>query len=864
MKNSPHTLIRSRHRQALWTPAVWTAIGGLGLLFALGIWWPPADPGRHLARWGEGLAVIALVAALVRLRSPHSASTIACALDRELVTHNRIEAATELAHRQDALAVAQHDDTAAALSARRLPPAWPWPAGLALLLALVLAHLSLITISGYHMAVARAKAAQAAAALAQAAQAKIAQEKLANEKPPAAILSWISPKPETTATPIEEVPLSAEANSATGLKSLALVVTVNGEPRPEVPLPADVAAGRQPIELSIYLDELGVQPYDMVTYYLHAQRVVPAGAAPATPWPVVTSPLQFLQVRPLRDDTRLANGGGPPPPPGPSADDLLNFVKRLKVAQIQLMRDTFALANDTPPHTDPAWPGLNQATGSAQTALGTKTQQAIDLSLSSNAPIAIINLIMQAQGQMTSAASALAKPDPAAAAPDQGRALANLTAVEKYYIKIIAQGQGQQTAQTAPDPFKVDQPFKLPPREQTPAGQLEQLARDQAALADQLAGSSSSPGSGAGSGSGSPTLADTTAQQQKLAEAMSKLASAGSLPADATPALQAAAAAGKESVNKLIAGDPGAAAEPAARAAAQLRDAIARVDAAGKSDSAAILAQAQQALNQSATQVAGATPDATKTAATDAATRTADAMAALRNAATQQQTKGSAPAASQLADLANAIATSQVQDDLKKLADSASASTDQERQTVARKLTDLAQGAANGQGAIGDRDALAAQALDALRRDRANLDRASRAGQEALLGLHDDVLTQAENALAAGQSAAPSAAQSPQLGNKGGGGQGDTKRTDDPVLGPIVMLTPPPPPPDNDQRPPFMRMMGSQIDALINVLTAQEASTRPQVLTTGQASEAPPAYRPAVADYFESLAHEQAPTPAQP
>jgi hypothetical protein len=43
--------------------------------------------------------------------------------------------------------------------------------------------------------------------------------------------------------------------------------------------------------------------------------------------------------------------------------------------------------------------------------------------------------------------------------------------------------------------------------------------------------------------------------------------------------------------------------------------------------------------------------------------------------------------------------------------------------------------------------------------------------------------------------------------------------------------------------------------------TATREAKRTQVLTTGKPSEAPPAYRPAVAEYFEALAQDR-PAPA--
>ncbi len=967
MKATPITLIRSHHRQALWMPAIWTAIVGLALLTILDHWWHPQDTDKHIVLLCECWALIGLGATLARVRSRYSRQTVACTLDERLMSHNRVEAAAELANRTDALAEAQRRDTEAFLSKHRPPPAWLWPTGMTLLVLLVALQLYLFGLLGYglassHFARYAARAAQAdAAKIAEAnAEAKAnadAKDEVAAAKAklPTATLNWVSPSPESSAAPIEEVPLTAEADSTTGLKSVALVVTVNGEARPEIKLPKDLAAGHQTVELSLYLDELNVQSFDMVTYFLRAQPVAPAGVADAAV-PAITSPLQFLQVRSLWDDTKLANNKPAAPPP---KDDPSNPITTLKLAEVKLMRDTFGLAKDPDTRAGPDWASLNKMAGSAQSALADRTDEAIKTAQEAGVPGDIIDLLTQAKGRMVEAVNSLNKPDPDAAGTDQGRALAKLTAVEKYYTKVISQAECDKPP--VPDPFKVNQPFKLPPREPTAAGQLEQLARIQSDLADKVASaassssqsrsqssassspiagvkqiattpspsSSPSPGSGAKPGAGSspssgsnagmaaaadlhgqqpsatnkpgmasspsgapskpsvspnlaaapgssappasspgpgassspgsetglPTVADLTAQQRKVANDIKQLAAAGALPKEAMAAVNAAADASLESAGKLSADDPGAAAEPAARAAAELRDAVSKMDAAGRADAAALLATAQRTLNQSAGDLAGAKPEASKSAASDAAASTAQVENALRDGATKQQEQGSIQGAQQLADLANAIAASQVQTDLKVLASAGAVAPAKARQDAANKLTALAQGAANGQTAIGNQEVLAAQALEALRRDRLNLDRADRAGASTLRGLHEDVLAQAQIALSAA------------MGNRNistSVAQGDAKRVNDAPTGPIAMLAPPPPPVDDPQHGPFMRMMGTQIDALISMIVAPDVSTRPQVLATGQVSDAPPAYRPSVANYFESLAHDPAPSTAHP
>jgi hypothetical protein len=60
----------------------------------------------------------------------------------------------------------------------------------------------------------------------------------------------------------------------------------------------------------------------------------------------------------------------------------------------------------------------------------------------------------------------------------------------------------------------------------------------------------------------------------------------------------------------------------------------------------------------------------------------------------------------------------------------------------------------------------------------------------------------------------------------------------------------------------YAGLLSQRINGLIGFTTiATRDAKRTQVLTTGKPSEAPPAYRPAVADYFEALAQDR-PTPA--
>ncbi|MBW8781787.1 MAG: YlbF family regulator [Verrucomicrobia bacterium] len=816
MKHPPFSVVRTHHRRAVLRPVLWIAVTGLAvsLLFAF-------DPDR-LFPWACTLAITGLLALLVRLRQRQAHHHTARLLDDSLDAKNRLEASAELGHRTDPLAAAHQEETAAFL-VRRPPPSSPgWIVGLTLFVLLLLVQLGSFGIAGFRL-LAAPKPASASTTPTTAVPAG----------PPPATLTWKTPRPEITATQLEEVPLAAEAESATGLTHLVLHVTLNGEDRPAIPLSAAVATGKQTVPLSLYLDELAPQPYDIVAYSLTAERVAPTGsAAPKPAWPAISSPLQFVQIRPLRDDLQLGPKGGGS---GSPAEKFLELVKRLKLAQLNLLKDAFALDHDQPPRTQSDWSGLVQSAGAEQTVIAEKTASTLAFGQEQGAPAEGIDLLTQARTEMDAAATALARPDPTTALPPAGRALARLTAVEKLYTKILSQGGKGKPVPKAPDPFAVDQRPKLPPRENTPAGQLEKLAADQAKLAEDLAQGPSEAGQGKGQ----------AAKESQLARDLEKLAAQAALPAETNEAVKSAAASANEAAAQLAAEDSGAAAEPAARAAQQLRAAVAALEAAGRNQAEAALAAAQQSLNQSSGDLQGSSPgESGQTAAAQAAQNTAATRDALRDAAAEQQQKGSAEAAQKLESLAKAIADSKVQADLKKLAESA----ETDPAVTVKKLNALAQKAADAQGQLGDPKELQAHALEELKRARANLDRAAQAGPEPMRDLYEHVLHQAQLVAAT-------------LGTPGSGGGHEGT----PAGSILASLTAPPSPEKNIPLKDYAATLVPPIDALITLLTAEALATadRPQVLTTANANEAPPAYRPAVSSYFESLARTK-PKPVQP
>jgi hypothetical protein len=117
------------------------------------------------------------------------------------------------------------------------------------------------------------------------------------------------PGRDTNATPVEEFFVEARADDDFGVRGLELVYSVNGGPEKTVPLYKgakrleEVTAGH-----TFYLEELGVQAGDAVSYYARAADNDAGGGQQAT------SDIYFLRVRPFGKEfkpaTSMGGGGG--------------------------------------------------------------------------------------------------------------------------------------------------------------------------------------------------------------------------------------------------------------------------------------------------------------------------------------------------------------------------------------------------------------------------------------------------------------------------------------------------------------------------------------------------------------------------
>jgi chromosome segregation protein len=215
------------------------------------------------------------------------------------------------------------------------------------------------------------------------------------------------------------------------------------------------------------------------------------------------------------------------------------------------------------------------------------------------------------------------------AAKTQSRALALLTELEQFIGRALS-----GTSAAAPA-FKNDQVFKLPPRTETPAGELEKLAAEQDKIAQALAGNASP-------GAGEPASAEGA-----VATAAAGMADNGAYSAATRKQLAQAGEAAGDAARQLGAGDRAAARVPAATAQRALALASETQEKAGRAAAVAQLEQLRHSLNA-----------ATRASAGERTQQLAAAQSELRTAAVEQQRTGSAEAADALAQLAELISGS--------------------------------------------------------------------------------------------------------------------------------------------------------------------------------------------------------------
>lgn len=714
-RSSPEEFLHRHHR---WLRTVWP-LGiltiGLAATLAFGLWrhpvWARVETWDRLDAWflGGGVLLTLLAAAAGWLWQRRELLDSAQSLDDRLDARNRLETTASLRDDPGALARAQREETAAFLERSPVRPRSRDLRPLAALLGLLA-----VAYLGTFLSWTRPWAHPV----------EVAAAARPRPTPPAdmpdAAIKWKSPEPETKAAPIEEVPLTAVATSTSGLRNLSLEVEVNGEPRPPVLIPAEdlKKAGAHPVETSLYLDQLEVQPYDVISYHLRAQRV------DSRKLPETVSPVQFVQVKPFRDDVQEVPGGG-------ESQAQFALIVALKAAQLRLIKENFTLAHAEIGHDNPDWKTENRRVGGEQNTLEKKMGEAIEKLTADGLPAEIIDLLAQSRPLMADAGrkidAALNQP----AILPQGKALGLITQVEKFFVKQMAKAGGSVhgKALNVDDPFKDQKELTLKQRFATMAGELELLAREQAKVANDLADPPPPAPAAAAIPAGTPDpnkIEGTLAERQtQIAQRLGAMLNGKTFLPEITQHLEKGHEDARTSLSRIDAADQPAAREPAASAARELQMAIEAMNKQGEDQAKEELTAAAKILNQAADEARSApqqrSPEEARQKADEAGQKAAEAARKLADAAREQQETGSQKAAQRLAELSKAVSAQETRKALAEMRqrprDAAKAQEAGDRlQRLAELTTHQDQNGTFSPERI-------AQLADRLERDRANLNR---------------------------------------------------------------------------------------------------------------------------------------------
>ena len=708
-RSNSESLVRKRHRAVKWTPLLGLVAAGLAL--TLGLLWlahptiaPVANWQWLRLGWLGGIALTGICSLLFWRVRRRTLARSAAELDAEWKTHNRLETVTALRSAQDALAAAQREETEAFLRQNRITLRRPWlPVTLALTALLAVAHLATLICWARPVQV-NTKPTKDIPVIAEKKEVPVT---------PTASIEWHSPESETAATAIEEVPLEAEADSSSGLRNAVLEIAVNGKHCLSQPLTDDLSKpGLHALKPSIYLDQLNVKTYDMVSYHLSAQRNGDAGLAPTV------SPEQFVEVKPAREDTFICAGGDQP-------SKCFNYVTALKTAQLRLMKDNFTLAHADVNHADSDWLDQNSRVGNEQKQLAGRTGDVIGLLESNNYPEQILSLVRDSQPLMSDASAKITRQENQPALQPQGESLADLTEVEKYLvnrIKLVSKSLQPH----APDPFQKQKNLELKRHPLTRAGKIDALAKAQSQLAGDLASGNTNSTLQLASDQDNPTadVSGTPGERQaKIQDHISDFLNDPGFQDDALKHLQSSDDLAGKSQKWIDQNQFTAASEPAAEAARELKLTAAALRAGGDQAAKNSLADALLKLAAAAGDVRQA-PQA-KTDA-EAAAQLKKAEEAIQEAARQlsaealrQEENGATKAAERLNQMAKMLQG----ESLKQMLAQAQASprNTTQNEALAQKLDDLAQhaGQQRNPGQMSRQDL--AQLVERMQRAQANL-----------------------------------------------------------------------------------------------------------------------------------------------
>jgi hypothetical protein len=248
-------------------------------------------------------------------------------------------------------------------------------------------------------------------------------------------VAFQKPGRDLRATSVDEIFVEAGAEDDFGVRQLDLVYAVNGGPEKQVkligPAPsprAEVSAGH-----TFFLEELGLQPGDVVAYYARATDNDDVAGAKT-----VTSDIFFLQIQPFRKDYRAAESQAGGQQAGQRGNAGSNDPSALSEQQRRIVSGTFnvlrdrAKAGEEKFKQDVVFLALTQGQ-LRERAEGLSAQIKTRVAQAEPTMVKVAGALEEASRAMQGAEQRLQTRDPKGALPAEQQALANLQRAEEAY-----------------------------------------------------------------------------------------------------------------------------------------------------------------------------------------------------------------------------------------------------------------------------------------------------------------------------------------------------------------------------------------------------------------------------------------------
>jgi len=410
-----------------------------------------------------------------------------------------------------------------------------------------------------------------------------------SDQPPS--VSFSRPGRDERASPIEEFYLEAKADDDYGVSDLLLIYSVNGGVEDTVPLfegrpVPEVTAGH-----TLFLEDFGLEPGDLVAYYAQVED-----SNPGSDSRTAKSDIYFVQIRPFGLDFRQAEQGGGGGGGGGGEEE-----RALSELQEQVVAATYNLVRDKELYSETEFRenlvSVRLAQGRAREQVEGLLQRLTSRGLGGDPEFEnIADFLSEAIVEMEAAEAVLEDGDLQQAVSPELRALLQLQKAEERYEVEVSQGQqggggggGAARADDLADLFeleldKLKNQYETVERgERQQAGdqleetleELKDLARRQQQQADRQRRAAAQQGgaSGGASDRNQRELAEQTEEAARQLERLARETNDQQL-ADAARRLEDAAA----DMRRSAAGSGNSATADAASALDRLEDAQRRLE----------------------------------------------------------------------------------------------------------------------------------------------------------------------------------------------------------------------------------------------------------------------------------------------